>query len=211
MMRKILLSFLCLLAITACQKKDREYRKDGIYTAKRPKSAEWKIEGVHHSYCLWYDPNLWMIFSNPIFNKEQKDQEWLLVLLKPEDRKVISQHSNFLSTAFIFSYDETNRSIEEIKQRVTDNFIKYKDIQEFKDLGAEERIINGRKVWMWRLRITASGLGSQVIESYYFTSEEGSVSLVTLTSQDHWEEYREAIEDLLNGFCMSAGQKLTKY
>jgi len=205
---KIFFKFFCLLALAGCVQTERS-SKDSSHI-HRPFDAIWRVLGVHFPYCLWYNPHHWMILSSPLYDTERKDQEWLLVLLEEDDRSTIGKDSPIKSVAFTFSYDEKNRDPEEIKSRVIKNLLSnLKNVQTFEDLGSEEKIVNGAKIWEWRIHFSSAELGEQMFANTYYSDGEGSVALVTLTPMKYWKSDRQKIEDLLNGFCLSKNaQKL---
>jgi len=63
----------------------------------------------------------------------------------------------------------------------------------------EYRTINGLKVLMLKMEGSLQGI-NLTYYGYYFSNSNGTVQLLTYTSQDLVKEYFEDIEELLNGF-----------
>ena len=63
----------------------------------------------------------------------------------------------------------------------------------------EYRKINGLKVIMMQLTGTLSGI-KFIYYGYYYSNSNGSIQLVTYTSQGLFEKSKEDMEELLNGF-----------
>lgn len=62
----------------------------------------------------------------------------------------------------------------------------------------EYRMVNGIKVLMLEMNGTVQGIKVAYV-SYYFSDEDGTVQFVTYTSQSMLKDYRDDIEELLNG------------
>ena len=63
----------------------------------------------------------------------------------------------------------------------------------------EYRTVNGHKLLMLQLNGTIEGIKFSYY-GYYFSNENGTVQLITYTSQSLFNKYKEAAEKLLNGF-----------
>ena len=65
----------------------------------------------------------------------------------------------------------------------------------------EYRVVNGTTVLCMQMDGTTKGIKFSYL-GYYFSSEKGSVQFVTFTSQSLLKEYKQDLEDLLNGFVV---------
>ena len=63
----------------------------------------------------------------------------------------------------------------------------------------EYRTVNGLQVLMMQLGGTIQGIQFRYF-GYYFTSEKGTVQLISYTSENLFNEYKEEMEEILNGF-----------
>jgi hypothetical protein len=70
------------------------------------------------------------------------------------------------------------------------------DIRSIKE---EYRIVNGKKVLLLQMNGTTQGIKFSYY-GYYYSDENGTVQLVTYTSQNLIDEYLPISEELLNGF-----------
>ena len=202
------LSLIACLILFGCQHSHKNTEPEGvpeIRSYSKPDDATSKIEGADVPYCLWYDPSKWMITYTPFYaeNKDKKEWDWILILIEPEKRKTLGENTETRgSLALLYSDKEKKRSEEEIKKRVQDSLFKGRNLEEFEDLGSEERLVNGFKVFAWKFKTKLPDLGDRIFYNYYYTSDQGSVSLVTLTNLQDWKKNEKDVEELLNGFCM---------
>ena len=72
-----------------------------------------------------------------------------------------------------------------------------------KIVGQEKRIVNGREVLFMRLRGTIEGIPFTYM-GYYFTGKEGTIQVITYTSENLLSEYQQDFEELLNGLTLKS-------
>jgi hypothetical protein len=65
----------------------------------------------------------------------------------------------------------------------------------------EYRIVNGIKIYCMQMDGTAQGIKFSYY-GYYFSSAKGSAQFVTYTAQNLLSEYKQEMEELLNGFVV---------
>lgn len=66
---------------------------------------------------------------------------------------------------------------------------------------AEKRVVNGREMTQLRMKATVEGIPVEYL-GYYFTGKEGTVQVLTYTTQNLMNEYQLDFEDFLNGFVI---------
>jgi len=70
---------------------------------------------------------------------------------------------------------------------------------DLKIIHEEYRMVNGVKVFMMQMNGKMQGIKFSYY-GYYFSSEKGTIQLITYTSQNLLKEYMKDCEELLNGF-----------
>ncbi len=73
---------------------------------------------------------------------------------------------------------------------------------DIKVLNEEYRTVNGTKVLMMQMSGTIQGI-QFTYYGYYYSNKEGSVQFITYTSKSLFEDYKNEIEELLNGFVVT--------
>lgn len=66
----------------------------------------------------------------------------------------------------------------------------------------ERRVVNGTEVLAARLRGTTQGI-TFVYFGYYYAGPQGTFQVLTYTSSNLFDEYRDDFEELLNGFVVT--------
>lgn len=202
------------LTVVGCHQKSKSTSSSGIEKFDRPNASSYQVEGISVPYVLGYDPDVWMIVDTPFHSRsEESTWDWMFMMITPSERKSLGPETpSEGSVAFIFSDTEKNRTSAQIKERVQNDFLKGLHLEDFQDMGSEERVVNGVKVFAWKFKVTTTQKlkesNTWIFDNYYASGEFGSVSVVTMTLPDLWDKNEEDIEDLLNGLSINTEKKI---
>jgi hypothetical protein len=164
--------------------KDMILRDDGTWhyveEAKKDKKTSDAYKGKRGTFALYLTPGVWKKSekpSNPVVEVEFIHKDGDVVAMVIAER--ISIPLTTLKTAAI-----------EYVRRVD---------KEAKILEEGKRTVNGSEVLF--LTINAKAQGIPFTYMYYlYSGEEGSIQIITFTSQNLFKEYRPDMEAFLNGF-----------
>lgn len=65
----------------------------------------------------------------------------------------------------------------------------------------EKRVVNGREVMQLKMKATIEGVPIDYL-GYYYTGKEGTVQVLTFTSENLTSEYQQDFEEFLNGLTI---------
>lgn len=174
-----------------------------IQSYKKPENATVRLEGQKYPYCVWFDPKKWIIVDTP-FDPCDEISEWTLVLLDLEKEVSIGKNIEKKAYAKTYPYKESNISRSDYKDFVQTKILGHnkESLQMFKDLGSEERLINGIKVFAWTFEVQYQNIEPITAYLYFYSDGEGSVAITTFTPSNKWKENKRNMEGFLNGFCL---------
>jgi len=192
------------LSLSGCgwgKKKNQMTPEIQAYT--KPEGATVRLEGQKFPYCVWYNPEQWIIFDTP-FDACDEVSEWTLVLIDLEKQVSIGKDVEKRAFAKTYTYEEKNVSRSAYKDFVQKKVLGQdkENLVLFKDLGSEERIVNNIKVFAWKFLVEYQNAGSITTYLYFYSDNEGSVAITTMTSSDKLKENEKEMEEFLNGFCL---------
>jgi hypothetical protein len=201
-MKKCSLIFAAILALTGCAKEKKEYEiRAELAAYSRPENATDRIEGQKFPYCLWYDPAKWMIWDTP-FDTGKEVAEWNLILLDPMQRRSLGKHTVINAGASTYVFPEKNLARQDFKSLIQERMIGKGGLDAFADYSSDERIVNNIKLFSWNFTFTPANSEPITAYLYFYSDNEGSVSIITYTLSEKWEENKEDMLGLLNGFCL---------
>jgi len=146
----------------------------------KPKSATVLLKGERVSYGLWYDSSKW-VMDQAIDNASAEYelthvQGDRYVVIIPERIKI---PLDTLKMAAIANAKKIAPDIEVIQEEI--------------------RIVNEHKILCLKMNATIQGIPVSYV-NYYYSGKVGAVQLMAYTGQNLFEEYKQDIFDLLNGF-----------
>lgn len=201
-MKKLCVVCAMMLLVVGCGKKTEKQEIRGEIPAfHTPANASNRIEGQRYPYCLWYNPNQWMIWHTP-FDTGGEAAEWNLVLIPLDERKSIGKETKIRARVSTYPYADRNLSQQEFKMVIQSKIINKNSLESFVDLGSGERIVNHLKIFFWDFLFKPTGATAMRASIYFYSDNEGSVAIAAYSQADQWEENKGAITDLLNGFCL---------
>jgi len=193
-----------LMSLSSCGlKKQKDKITPEVQAFQRPKDATVRLEGQQFPYCVWFDPNKWIILDTP-FDRSKDISEWTLVLVDLEDQVSIGKDIEKKAFAKSYTYEEKNISRAAYKEFVQSKVLGQdkESLMTFKDLGSEERLVSGIKIFAWRFMVEYQNVGSITTFLYFYSDNDGSVAITTFTPSEDWKKNASAMEGLLNGFCL---------
>ncbi len=191
------------LTLCGCSSQKKEKITPEVPSFQKPENATVRLEGQAYPYCLWYNPEQWIIVNTP-FDSCDEASEWTLVLADLEGEVSIGKNLEKKAIAKTYTYEEKNVSQTAYKDFVQKKFMSQnkENLLAFKDLGSEERIVNGLKLFSWKFQVEYKDIGSITTFLYFYSDSDGSVSVTTFTPSDKWKKNEKEMENLLNGFCL---------
>ena len=190
------------LSLWGCGHKTEENaRGSEIPSFQRPSNATDRIEGQKFPYCLWYNPKEWMIWETP-FESKGEVSEWNLVLVDSKDRQSIGKNTKIRAETSTYPYKDKNLAKKDFKALIQNRIVKKGNLEEFVDLGSEDRLVNNLKVYAWNFKFKYANSDEITAYVYFYSDSDGSVAIVSFTPTAHWEENKDAMINLLNGFCL---------
>ncbi len=196
-----LVAVVLLSGCAGSSKKDKIAPEVSAY--EKPKDSSIRLEGVEFPYCLWYNPEQWILFDSP-FDAGQDVSEWTLVLIDLQEQVSIGKDVEKKAFAKTYAYKEKNVSREAYKDFVQSKVLGQdkESLIMFKDLGSEERLVNHIKVSSWTFEIQYQNIDPITVFLYFYSDNDGSVAITTFTPSKKWKENKKEMEELLNGFCL---------
>ncbi len=146
----------------------------------KPKSATVLLKGKRVTYGLWYDNSKWVV--DQVIDNASAEYELTHI---QGDRYVviIPERINIpLATLKIAAIANARKVAPDIEV-----------IQE------ETRIVNDQKILCLKMNATIQGIPVSYV-NYYYSGKVGAVQLMAYTGQNLFEEYKQDLFDLLNGF-----------
>lgn len=203
----LLSTLMFLVGFSACGKKQKDTLANQIQAYQKPEDATVRLEGQKFPYCVWYDPNKWLIINSP-FDSCDDISEWTLILADLEKQVSIGKHLEKKAFAKTFTYEEKNLSKAKYKDFVQTKILggDKENLLMFQDLGSEERLVNGIKIFAWKFKVKYQTIGSIITFLYFYTDNTGSVAVATHTPADEWKKNQKDMEEFLNGFCLLQSQ-----
>jgi hypothetical protein len=148
----------------------------------KPKNSTFMVKSKKVNIGIWIDPKKWKFTKGKegelaefIFQNKKDDIYGMLITEK------ISINIKSLQQ---IAYNNAKSAAPDIKI-----------------LNKEYRTVNGTKVLMMQMKGTIQGI-KFVYFGYYFSNENGSVQFLTYTSQNLFNEYKNEMEKMLNGFAV---------
>jgi len=154
----------------------------GAVTAERSVNATAFVQGARVPYKVWYDPAKW----EPIKRKGPGEAEHILT------------HSKRDAYALV------------IAERIQVPLDKLKDVAlahtrnaapDARLVSAAERVVNGARILNVQIDATVSGVPFTYY-SYYYSGKQGTIQVVTYTSQNLFEEYNPDFIEFLAGLVI---------
>lgn len=146
----------------------------------RPKSATVLLKGKRVTYGLWYDSNKWIV--DQVIDNASAEFELThvqgdrYVVIIPER---ISIPLDTLKMAALANAKKVAPDIEVVQE--------------------ETRMVNEHKILCMKMNATIQGIPVSYV-NYYYSGQGGAVQLMAYTGQNLFEEYKQDLFDLLNGF-----------
>ena len=146
----------------------------------RPKSATVLLKGKRVTYGLWYDSSKWIV--DQVIDNASAEYELThiqgdrYVVIIPER---ITIPLDTLKMAALANAKKVAPDIEVILE--------------------ETRIVNENKILCMKMNATIQGIPVSYV-NYYYSGNGGAVQLMAYTGQNLFEEYKQDLFDLLNGF-----------
>ncbi len=146
----------------------------------RPKSATVLLKGKRVTYGLWYDSSKWIV--DQVIDNASAEYELThiqgdrYVVIIPER---ITIPLDTLKMAALANAKKVAPDIEVIQE--------------------ETRIVNEHKILCMKMNATIQGIPVSYV-NYYYSGKGGAVQLMAYTGQNLFEEYKQDLFDLLNGF-----------
>ncbi|MCC5832530.1 MAG: hypothetical protein JJU12_05760 [Chlamydiales bacterium] len=181
----------------------REEIAPEIRSYEKPADATVRLEGQKFPYCLWYDPDKWLIIDTP-FDPCDDVSEWTLLLVDLDKEISLGKDLEKKAFAKTYTFEEKNVSRASFKEFVQSKVLggDKENLVMFKDLVSEERLVNNIKIFAWRFEVEYQKIGSITVFLYFYSDSDGSVAITTFTSSDKWKENKKDMEEFLNGFCL---------
>ncbi len=146
----------------------------------KPKSATVLLKGKRVTYGLWYDSSKWIV-DQAIDNTSA---EYELTHIQGDRYVVIIP-------------ERINIPLETLKMAAIANAKKIApDIEVIQE---EMRLVNDQKILCLKMNATIQGIPVSYV-NYYYSGKVGAVQLMAYTGQNLFEEYKQDLFDLLNGF-----------
>jgi hypothetical protein len=146
----------------------------------RPKSATVLLKGKRVTYGLWYDSSKWIV--DQVIDNASAEYELThvqgdrYVVIIPER---ITIPLDTLKMAALANAKKVAPDIEVVQE--------------------ETRIVNENKILCMKMNATIQGISVSYV-NYYYSGKGGAVQLMAYTGQNLFEEYKQDLFDLLNGF-----------
>jgi len=146
----------------------------------KPKSALVLLKGQRMTYGLWYDSSKWVV--DQVVDNASAEYELShvhgdrYVVIIPERIKI---PLDTLKIAAIANAKKVAPDIEVLQE--------------------ETRIVNGLKILCLIMNATIQDIPVSYV-NYYYSGKDGAVQLMAYTGQNLFEEYKQDLFDLLNGF-----------
>jgi len=146
----------------------------------KPKSATVLLKGKRVTYGLWYDNSKWIVDqvidnASAEFELTHVQGDRYMVII-PER---ITIPLDTLKMAALANAKKVAPDIEVVQE--------------------EARIVNDHKILCMKLNATIQGIPVSYV-NYYYSGKVGAVQLMAYTGQNLFEEYKQDLFDLLNGF-----------
>lgn len=201
----VVLAAVCVIcAFSGCGEKEKKRKiASEIQSYKKPENATVRLEGQKFPYCVWYNPDKWIIVDTP-FDSCDDISEWTLLLVDLEKQISLGKDLEKKAFAKTYTYEEKNVSRSSFKDFVQSKILggDKENLIMFKDLNSEERLVNNIKVFSWTFEVEYQKIGSITVFLYFYSDNEGSVSITAFTPSDKWKENKKDMEAFLNGFCL---------
>jgi hypothetical protein len=201
----VVLAAVCVIcAFSGCGEKEKKRKiASEIQSYKKPENATVRLEGQKFPYCVWYNPDKWIIVDTP-FDPCDDISEWTLLLVDLEKQISLGKDLEKKAFAKTYTYEEKNVSRSSFKDFVQSKILggDKENLIMFKDLNSEERLVNNIKVFSWTFEVEYQKIGSITVFLYFYSDNEGSVSITAFTPSDKWKENKKDMEAFLNGFCL---------
>jgi len=146
----------------------------------KPEAATVLLKGTRVPYGLWYDSNKWVV--DEVIDNVSAEYELTHI---QGDRYVV------------IIPERINIPLDTLKMAAIANAKKVAPYIEI--IREETRIVNEHKVLCLKMNATIQGIPVSYI-NYYFSGKVGAVQLMAYTGQNLFEEYKQDLVDLLNGF-----------
>lgn len=201
----VVLAAVCVIcAFSGCGEKEKKQKfAPEIQSYKKPEDATVRLEGQKFPYCVWYNPDKWIIVDTP-FDSCDDISEWTLLLVDLEKQVSLGKDLEKKAFAKTYTYEEKNVSRSAFKDFVQSKILggDKENLIMFKDLNSEERLVNNIKVFSWTFEVEYQKIGPITVFLYFYSDNEGSVSITAFTPSDKWKENKKDMEAFLNGFCL---------
>ena len=146
----------------------------------KPKSATVLLKGKRVTYGLWYDRSKWVI--DEVINNASAEYELTHI---QGDRYVV------------IIPERITIPLETLKMAAIANAKKI--APDIEVIHEETRIVNEHKILCLKMNATIQGIPVSYV-NYYYSGKVGAVQLMAYTGQNLFEEYKQDLFDLLNGF-----------
>lgn len=164
-------------SIRLCQRASSD-----IPSYDKPRSSNRVFKTSRGSFGLWVNPAKWTL-SNRKFNE---DAEFQLKYV-PGD-----------GYALVIS-ERISMPIESLRDLAYENA--KKAAPDARIVSEEKRIVNGREIICLLFESTVRGIPFTSY-GYYYSGDEGTIQVITMTGQNLFREYREELTELLNGLVI---------
>lgn len=196
-----LIGIAIVLCLAECTNQERPRTVSEFPSFQRPSNATARIEGQQFPFCLWYNPQQWMIWNTP-FGSGNDVIEWHLALIEPKERVSIGRNTKISGSAATHVYADVDVTENEFRSIISNHLMKTYILDKIVDLQSDERIVNGIKVYAWNFTFKPVGQKAHTAFVYFYSDGYGSVSVMAHTLSEEWEHNKQTIIDLLNGFCL---------
>ncbi|MDN4165969.1 hypothetical protein QWY31_10680 [Cytophagales bacterium LB-30] len=151
---------------------------------EKPANAKSKVSGSDAFYEIWYNAKEWKRIPSGRIN---------------ESADVVMTYQKgdiYLMTI----YEKIQIPIDNLMQIAVQNA--QNAASEVEVIHKEKRKVNGKEVGHMQIVGSTNGINFTYY-SYYYSNEKGTVQVTTFTGQNLFEEYRPAMEALLNGLIIN--------
>lgn len=149
---------------------------------RKPANARKLVKGKRVKYGIWYDENKWFLSNqknSPSAEYEFANKEGdMYALVIPERLEIPLETLKNIALQNAQNADPNAKIVFE-----------------------EKRVVNDTEVLCVQIEATIQGIPFKYF-NYYYTGKEGTIQVMTYTGQSLFEEYRQDMENFLNGFVV---------
>lgn len=147
----------------------------------RPDTSNRVLKTTRGNFSLWTHPTKWKLSDN-----KMSEVEFHLVHISDEAQAIVTSDSISMPVASL------KRIVYENAKRIA---------PDAKIIAEETRLVNGREILCLIIESTVEGIKSTRY-GYYYSGQEGTIQVETITDQSLFPCYQGALTDLLDGLAV---------